>query len=188
MTSGQERSVRSVPASARARYRQTFGLAVAVVYTGGTVAQSLKLVFAFGWEYMPFWVDWVLIVLGTYGGVGLILFARQVAWRGTWEKVVHGLMAAHLLVSVGVHAWIVAIGSHEFFTIFPYEYSYFAVAYFGVFAWRAWTMKLVPPSGVLRSPQARAAAASREPPADAAKPTVMRPLHASRTDRTKSQP
>ena len=132
---------------AHAHYRQTFGRAVAVVYTGGTLAQSLKLVFAFGWEYMPFWVDWALIVLGTYGGLGLILFAGQIAWRGAWEKVVHGLIAAHLLVSVGVHAWVVIIGSHEFFTVFPYEYSYFAVAYFAFFAWRSWTMKLVPPSG-----------------------------------------
>jgi hypothetical protein len=132
---------------AKAHYRRTFGRAVAVVYTGGTVAQSLKLVFAFGWEYMPFWVDWALILLGTYGSVGLILFAGQIAWRGTWEKVVHGLIAAHLLVSVVVHAWIVVVGSHDFFTIFPYEYSYFAVAYFGFFAWRSWTMKLLPPSG-----------------------------------------
>ena len=115
--------------AAGSHYRRTFGRAVAVVYTGGTIAQGLKLIFAFGWEYMPYWVDWALIVLGTYGGVGLVRFAGQIMWRGTWEKVVHGLIAAHLLVSVAVHAWVVAIGSHEFFTIFPYEYSYFAVAY-----------------------------------------------------------
>ena len=131
---------------AGAHYRQTFGRVVAVVYTGGTVAQALKLVFAFGWEYMPFWVDWALIVLGTYGGIGLIVFAGQIAWRGAWERVVHWLIAVHLLVSVGVHAWVVVVGSHEFFTAFPYEYSYFAVAYFGFFAWRSWTMKLVGPA------------------------------------------
>jgi len=132
---------------ARTCYRETFSRAVAVVYTGGTIAQSLKLILAFGWEYMPFWVDWALIVLGTYGGVGLILFSQQIAWRGAWEKVVHWLIATHLLVSVAVHAWIVVIGSHEFFTVFPYEYSYFAVAYFALFAWRSWTMRLVPQSG-----------------------------------------
>jgi hypothetical protein len=97
---------------------------------------------------MPFWVDWALIVLGTYGGVGLIVFARQIAWRGVWEKAAHALIVTHLLVSVGVHARTVAIGSHEFFTKFPYEYSYFAVAYFAFFAWRSWTMKLVPRPGV----------------------------------------
>ncbi|MDH3317693.1 MAG: hypothetical protein OER43_18255 [Gammaproteobacteria bacterium] len=134
-------------AKARSHYRRTFGRAVAIVYTGGTIAQSFKLIFAFGWEYMPYWVDWALIVLGTYGGVGLILYAHQVAWRGGWEKVVHWLTVVHLLVSVAVHAWVVVIGSHDFFTLFPYEYSYFAVAYFAFFAWRSWTMKLTPPSG-----------------------------------------
>ncbi len=129
-------------------YRRTFGRAVAMVYTGGTVAHTLKLLFAFSWEYMPLWVDWVLIVLGTYGGVGLLLFLRSMTWRGTWEKVVHCLIAAHLLTSVIVHAKVVAVGSHEFFTQFPYEYSYFAVVYFGLFAWRSWTMRLQPlPSG-----------------------------------------
>ncbi len=134
-------------AQVRSHYRRTFGRAVAIVYTGGTIAQSLKLIFAFSWEYMPYWVDWALIVLGTYGGVGLIVHVRQVAWRGTWEKVVHWLIVVHLLVSVAVHAVVVVIGSHEFFTLFPYEYSYFAVGYFAVFAWRSWTMKLKPASG-----------------------------------------
>lgn len=126
------------------RYRTTFGRVVAIVYTGGTAAQALRLLVAFGWEDMPFWVDWALVVLGTYGGVGLVLFASSVAWRGAWEKVVHGLIATHLLVSVVVHIWVLAVGSHEFFRVFPYEYSYFAVVYFGFFAWRSWTMKLIP--------------------------------------------
>lgn len=133
-----------ITATARAHYRQTFGRVVAVVYTGGTVAQSLQLTFAFGWEYMPFWIDWALVVLGTYGGLGLIFFAKEVAWRGAWEKVVHGAITTHLLISVLVHAWTIAVANHEFFTNFPYEYSYFAVAYFGFFAWRSWTMKLRP--------------------------------------------
>lgn len=68
------------------RYRRTFGRAVAIVYTGGTVAQLLHLLLRFGWEYMPFWVDWVLIVVGTYGGLGLLIFARRVAWRGTMSS------------------------------------------------------------------------------------------------------
>jgi hypothetical protein len=125
-------------------YRRTFGRAVAIVYTGGMVAQILHLLLGFGWEYMPFWVDWVLIVVGTYGGLGLLIFARKVAWRGAWERVVHGLIVVHLLMSVLVHVRALLVGNHEFFAVFPYEYSYFAVIYFGFFAWRSWTMKLVP--------------------------------------------
>jgi hypothetical protein len=125
-------------------YRRTFGRAVAIVYTGGMVAQILHLLLGFGWEYMPFWVDWVLIVVGTYGGLGLLIFARKVAWRGAWERVVHLLIVVHLLMSVLVHVRALLVGNHEFFAVFPYEYSYFAVIYFGFFAWRSWTMKLVP--------------------------------------------
>ena len=124
-------------------YRQTFPRAVAIVYTGGTIAHLLRLLLRFGWEYMPFWVDWALIVIGTYGGLGLILFARQVVWRGVWEKVVHGLIVAHLFISILVHVRTVVVGNHEFFTAFPTEYSYFAIVYFAFFAWRSWTMKLI---------------------------------------------
>ncbi len=128
--------------SAAKWYRWSFGPVVALVYTGGTIAQVLQLIFAFGWEFMPFWIDWSLVVLGTYGGIGLVIFARGIAWRGRWEQVVHGLIAAHLLLSVILHIGVIAVGSHELFTVFPYEYSYFAVVYFAFFAWRSWTMKL----------------------------------------------
>ncbi len=124
-------------------YRNTLSRVVAIVYTGGTIAQSLQLVLAFGWESIPFWVDWALVVLGSYGGVGLLLFTNSIAWRGRWEKVVHGLIVAHLLTSVVLHAGVIAVGNHDLFATFPYEYSYFAVAYFALFAWRSWTMKMV---------------------------------------------
>lgn len=131
-------------ASAAGFYRRTFGHVVAVIYTGGSVAHLLKLLFAFGWEYMPYWVDWLLIILGTYGGFGLVIFAAEVKWRGTWEKFLHGLIAVHLLASVLVHVWTVVVESHGFFTLFPYEYSFFALGYFVFFAWRSWTMQLIP--------------------------------------------
>jgi hypothetical protein len=128
-------------------YEKTFARAVAIVYTGGAVAQLLHLLLKFGWQYMPFWVDWVLIVVGTYGGLGLLLFVRRVAWRGRWEQVVHGLIVAHLFMSILVHARAIIIGDHAFFTTFPHEYSYFALLYFAFFAWRSWTMKLAPQTG-----------------------------------------
>ena len=125
-------------------YRRSFGRVVAVVYTGGTVAQVLRLLVghSFNFNDMPFWVDWALVVLGSYGGIGLLVFARQVDYRGVWEKVVHGLIAAHLLVSVVVHLWAIVVHSHAMFAVFPYGYSFFATAYFAAFAWRSWTMRL----------------------------------------------
>ncbi len=125
-------------------YRHSFGRVVAVVYTGGTVAQVLRLLvgYSFNFNDMPFWVDWALVVLGSYGGIGLLVFARQVDYRGVWEKVVHGLIAAHLLVSVVVHLWAIIAHSHTMFAVFPYWYSVLATAYFAAFAWRSWTMRL----------------------------------------------
>ena len=91
---------------------------------------------------MPFFIDWVIIVIGTFGVIGLTLSARQIAYRGTWEKVVHVLIIFHLLLSVVMHIWAVLVGHHEMFGVFPYEYSYFAAVYFGLFAWRQWTIRL----------------------------------------------
>jgi ABC-type multidrug transport system permease subunit len=98
-------------------YRHSFGRVVAVVYTGGTVAQVLRLLVAFSFHDMPFWVDWALVVLGSYGGIGL-------------------------LVSVAIHVWAIVAHSHTMFAVFPYGYSFFATAYFAAFAWRSWIMRL----------------------------------------------
>ncbi len=116
--------------------------ATAVLYTAGTVAQISRLVFNFSWQYMPFFFDWVIIVIGTFGVVGLTLSSRQIAYRGYWEKVVHVLIIFHLLLSVVMHIWAVVVGHHEMFGVFPYGYSYFAAVYFGLFAWRQWTVRL----------------------------------------------
>lgn len=123
-------------------YRATFGSVVAFVYTAGTALHVARLITRFSPADLPFAVDWGIVVLGTYGGTGLILLAREVDYRGTWEKVLHGLIAFHLLVSVALHLWMILVRSHDFLSIFPYGYSYLAVGYFGVFAWRGWTMRL----------------------------------------------
>ncbi len=126
----------------RAHYRKTFGRVVALLYTAGTVMQVLQLIVRFDWQDMPFFADVAIVGAGAYGGLGLVVFAREIAYRGTWERVVHGLMILHLLASVALHVWILAAGSHAVLAIFPYGYSFFAAAYFGLFAWRAWTMRL----------------------------------------------
>ena len=76
------------------------------------------------------------------GLVGLVVYADEVDYRGRWERVVHWLIVVHLFVSIGLHVWILVEQSHEMLSVFSLEYSYFAVAYFGLFAWRSWTMKM----------------------------------------------
>ncbi len=120
-----------------------FGLhAAAVLYSGGALAQLLKLVFDFPWQEMPYAVDWGIIVLGSIGATTLLLLTSRIAYRGWWEKPVHFLIIAHLYASVGLHVWTISIRSHDFYGSFPREYSYFALLYFAFFAWRSWTVEL----------------------------------------------
>lgn len=122
--------------------RAVFPRIVAVIYTGGTVAHLVRLYVGFTWSEIPFFIDWLLVVLGAVGVTGLIAFARQVDYRGAWEKIVHWLIVLHLGVSVLVHVWILIVHSHKILSPFPHVYSYFAVGYFGFFAWRSWTLRL----------------------------------------------
>lgn len=117
--------------------------AVAVLYTGGSVAQLLKLVYDFSWQEMPYIIDWLIVILGTVGAVTLTLQTGKIEYRGRWERPVHFLIIAHLAVSVIIHLWTIYVQNHHLFGAFPREYSYFAIAYFVMFAWRSWTIKLV---------------------------------------------
>lgn len=116
---------------------------VAVLYTGGTIAHIARLTIGFSWRDMPFFIDWLVVAFAGAGCVGYVLYLREIAWRGAWEKVVHGLMVAHLAISVVFHAWALVAGSHRMFQVFSHEYSYFALAFFAFFAWRAWTLRFV---------------------------------------------
>ncbi len=128
--------------------RRVFTKVVAVIYTGGTVAQILRLIVGFTWQDTPFFIDWILVFLGPIGLAGLIIFSGQIKYRGLWEHITHWLIVAHLAISVLVHVWILVVHSHELVAVLPYEYSYFATAYFAFFAWRSWSIRLVPaPTG-----------------------------------------
>lgn len=121
-----------------------FGLhAVAVLYTGGSVAQLLKLVYDFPWQDMPYIIDWLIVILGTIGVTTLTNQTRNIDYRGWWEKPVHFLIIAHLGVSVALHLWTIYVQSHDVYAAFPLEYSYFALVYFVFFAWRSWTVRLL---------------------------------------------
>ena len=120
-----------------------FGLhAVAALYSGGTVAQLLKLLYDFPWQKMPFIIDWLIVILGTIGIVALATQTRHVDYRGWWERPIHFLIIAHLGVSVVLHLWTIYVQNHDLYAAFPREYSYFALAYFAFFAWRSWTIKV----------------------------------------------
>lgn len=118
---------------------------VAAIYTGGCVAHLLRLLVGFGWRDMPFLVDWLLVLLGPVGLLGLVLLAGEVDYRGRWERLTHWLIVVHLAVSVAVHVAILAERSHRLLAVFPRGYSFPALLYFALFAWRSWTLRLLPP-------------------------------------------
>ena len=124
--------------------RIVFPKVVALIYTGGTVAHILRLIFRPDMTEMPFWVDWVLVILGPIGVIGLIVFSKHVHYRGRWEHITHWLIIIHLFISVVFHVWIIAVQSHDAVSVFAYSYSYFAALYFAFFAWRSWTMRFKP--------------------------------------------
>lgn len=122
-------------------FRRLSARLVAVLYTGGSFAHLARLAVDFSWRDMPFFIDWVVVGLGGAGCAGYVRHFREIAYRGAWEKAVHWLMVAHLAVSVVFHLWALAAGSHRMFRVFAYEYSFFALAFFSFFAWRAWTLR-----------------------------------------------
>ncbi len=124
--------------------RIVFPKVVAMIYTGGTVAHVLRLIFRPDLTDMPFWIDWVLVILGPIGVIGLVVFSKHLHYRGRWEHITHWLIFVHLSISLIFHVWIIAVRSHDAVSVFGYTYSYFAALYFGFFAWRAWTMRFKP--------------------------------------------
>ncbi len=117
--------------------------AVAVLYTGGSVAQLLKLVYDFPWQKMPYVIDWLIVILGTVGVITLTIQTRHIDYRGWWEKPVHFLIITHLGISVALHLWTIYVQNHDLYAAFPLGYSYFALVYFLFFAWRSWTVRLL---------------------------------------------
>lgn len=124
--------------------------AVAVLYTGGTVAQLLKLIYDFPWQEMPFIIDWAIVTLGSVGATTLVMQTRRIDYRGWWEKPVHFLIIAHLGASVILHLWTIYVQNHDLYAAFPHAYSYFALAYFLLFAWRSWTIRIEDDGGASR--------------------------------------
>ena len=129
----------------RGQLRGTFQHVVAAVYTAGTVFHIVRIAIRLDLREMPYFPDLIIVVLGTWGVAGMVLFAREVEFRGVWESVVHWLITLHLSISVVLHGWILYVHSHDAVAVFGIGYSYFGAVYFGFFAWRSWTMRLGPP-------------------------------------------
>lgn len=111
-------------------YYKTFARVCLLPYIGGTIIHIFRLIYNFPIEEMSWEVDWVVVVVGGYGGLGLIIYANKIPFKNIWDKIAYGLLIFHLDGSVIVHAYILFMGSHSVLNIFPYWYSFIAVGYF----------------------------------------------------------
>ena len=116
--------------------------ATAALYTGGSVAKLLRLIYDFPLQELPYVVAWIIVILGSIGATTLTAQTLNIVYRGWWEKPVHFLIIAHLSISIALHLWAIYFHSHDVFLVFPIEYSYFAIVYFVFFAWRSWTIRV----------------------------------------------
>src|SRR6188474_2898834 len=111
-------------------YFNTFARICLLPYIGGTILHILRLIYNFPAEEIPWITDWVIVVLGGYGGLGLIIFIKKIPFKNVWDKIVYGLLLFHLDGSVILHLYMLLKRNHMVLTIFPYWYSFIAVGYF----------------------------------------------------------
>ncbi len=111
-------------------YFKTFARVALLPYIGGTVIHILRLIYNFPITEIPFEVDWLVVIIGGYAGIGLIIYANRIPFKNLFYKIIYGLLIFHLYGSVILHTYILWAGSHEVLSVFSYNYSFFAVAYF----------------------------------------------------------
>ena len=111
-------------------YYKTFARVCLLPYIGGTIIHILRIIYDFPIEEIPLEIDWFIVVIGGYGGLGLIIFANKILFKNAWDKIAYGLLIFHLDGSVILHAYILFVGNHDILNIFPYWYSFIAIGYF----------------------------------------------------------
>jgi len=111
-------------------YYRTFAKVALPLYLAGTIIHISRLIFDFPITKMPVQVDWVVVLLGGYAGLGFLVFVKTISFKSNWDRLAYALLTFHLLGSVLLHMYILIANDREIIGIFPYWYSYIAVVYF----------------------------------------------------------
>jgi len=114
----------------RTLYYNTFARVCVLPYAGGSIIHFLRLVLGFPIEQIPFEVDWVVVLIGGYAGLGLLVFISYIPFVNVWDKIAYGLLVFHLDGSVILHAYMLTANTHHPIRIFPYWYSFIPLGYF----------------------------------------------------------
>ena len=113
-------------------YFKTFSKIAILPYIGGTILHILRLIYYFPIEEMPYEVDVVVVLFGSYACFGFMFFIRQIKFSNTLEKILHALVIIHLGGSAVMHGYSLIVQNHNWARVFPLWYSYTAVFYFTV--------------------------------------------------------
>lgn len=123
-------------------YRSSFPRLTAALYTGGAALHFMRVVAGFSPTDIPYFIDWIIALIALYGGLGFLVFFRELSPPSRWRRVLSGIMVFHLLGSTVVHAYILATRSHSVLGVFPVAYSAGSIFVFLGFAWVAATTRL----------------------------------------------
>jgi len=66
-------------------YYKTFVRVALPLYVGGTIIHICRLIFDFPITKMPAEVDWTVVLLGGYAGVGFLVFVKSISFESNWE-------------------------------------------------------------------------------------------------------
>ena len=120
---------------------RTFGRVIAVLYVFGVALHVSRIIIGFEPSSMPRVFDVIILIGALYGGIGYIKFWKNIYFPKTIIKVIYGMITFHLLGSVIIHAFILAIPNNKILDIFPVWYSYIMVAVMAVFAYYSWNVR-----------------------------------------------
>ena len=118
-----------------------FGKVVAIVWVFGVAIHMSRIIIGFEPSSMPHIVDVILLVMALYGGIGYLKFWKDIYFPRTIIKVLYGIITFHLLGSVVIHAFILAIPNNKILDIFPVWYSYIMVAIMALFSYYSWNIR-----------------------------------------------
>ena len=120
---------------------RTFGRVIAVLYVFGVALHVSRIIIGFEPSSMPRVFDVIILIGALYGGIGYIKFWKNIYFPKTIIKVIYGMITFHLLGSVIIHAFILAIPNNKILDVFPVWYSYIMVAVMAVFAYYSWNVR-----------------------------------------------
>lgn len=120
---------------------RTFGKIVAALFVFGVALHMSRILIGFEPSSIPRIVDVILFIGALYGGISYLKFWKDIYFPGVITKALYAIITFHLLGSVIIHTFIIAIPNNKILDIFPVWYSYIMVAAMALFAYYSWNVR-----------------------------------------------